>query len=211
DRQDEQRAAPVEVAVDLLVQRDGLGLVADVVAQGDADVVAALAGGVFGRPQAGREAAGADLGRDFVDLAAVDLHADHLDGIAHRFHVDLYLGAAGAQIRPTGRRDDAELRHRPGRQVGQLEGVARRPGDRLLRRGKDDGLLHDVRAIEVRAQLIGADIVGRGLGPLVHLPTDDGVGAGRAHVVALRGPHYPFAVDATEQRSDQLARLKVPQ
>ena len=99
----------------------------------DADLVAALAERHVEGAQAGREAAGADLGRHLVDLAAVDLHADHLDGIAHRLDVDLHLGAAAAQARASGRRDDAELRHRPRQQVGELEGGARRLADRPAR------------------------------------------------------------------------------
>ena len=60
-------------------------------------------------------------------------------------------------------------------------------------------------------QLVGADVVGGVLRPLVDLPADDLVGARRARVVALRRPHHPFAVGAVEQRDDQLARLEVPQ
>src|SRR6185436_11089519 len=49
------------------------------------------------------------------------------------------------------------------------------------------------------------------LRPLVDLPAYDLVRPWRAHVVALRRPHHPFAVLAIEQADDQLARLEVPQ
>ena len=58
DRQDVERAALVERALALQVEGGGLGLVADVVAERDADVVAALAERHVEGAQAGREAAG---------------------------------------------------------------------------------------------------------------------------------------------------------
>ena len=117
-----------------------------------------------------------------------------LIGIGHRLDVDLHLGAAAALAGARGRRDDAELRHRPRQQVGQLEGGARRLAHGLLGGGQDDGLLDDVGPVQVRPQLVGADVVGGVLRPLVDLPADDLVGARRARVVALRRPHHPFAV-----------------
>ena len=89
DGQDVERAALVEVAFALMVEREGLGLVADGVAERDADVVAALGQRHVEACSPGLEAASADIGRDLVDLAAVDLHADDLDRIAHRLDVDL--------------------------------------------------------------------------------------------------------------------------
>ena len=55
DRQDVERAALVERALAVQVERDRLGLVADVVAERDADVVAALAERHVERAQAGAE------------------------------------------------------------------------------------------------------------------------------------------------------------
>src|SRR4029453_652408 len=60
-------------------------------------------------------------------------------------------------------------------------------------------------------QLVSSHIVRSVLKALIDLPADDLVRARRAHVVALRGPHHPLAVETAEQVHDQLARLEVPQ
>ena len=101
-------------------------------------------------------------------------------------------------VEPRERSNDLEPRHRPREQVGELEGGARRLAHGLFGGGEHDGTLDDVGAVQMLAQLLGANIVRRLVWPLVDLPADDLVSARRAGVVALRRPHHPLAVYAVE-------------
>jgi hypothetical protein len=80
----------------------------------------------------------------------------------------------------------------------------------LFGRGEHYRFLDDIGTVEMLAKLISANVVGDLVDSLVDLPANDLIGAGRACVVALRRPHHPLAVGATEKADDQLAAPQIP-
>ena len=45
---------------------------------------------------------------------------------------------------------------------------------------------------------------------IVDLPAHHGVSCGRRHVVSLREPHHPFALEAVQHRNYQFKSLQIP-
>jgi hypothetical protein len=89
----------------------------------------------------------ADVGRQILDLAAVDLQADCLDGIGGRLDSDLDGGAStafGCAREPS---NDLEPRCGPGEQVGEFKGGARRLAHGLFDGGEDDSWRDDIGAV----------------------------------------------------------------
>ena len=96
DGKDVQRPALVEMALPIVGQHQGFGLLANGIGKRDAHLVAALGERHVEWMLACSETARARRRGQVLHLPAVDLHADRPDGVRHRLDVDRYPGASAA-------------------------------------------------------------------------------------------------------------------